>query len=47
MSSLNHPSIATIFDVDEVDGQKFLVLEYLAATHITHTDSIEGSVRHP
>ena len=29
ISTLNHPNIATIHDLDEVDGQKFLVLEYL------------------
>ncbi len=29
ISALNHPSIATIFDVDEVDGQRYLVLEYV------------------
>ncbi len=30
ISSLNHPNIATIYDVDQIDGQNFLVLEYLA-----------------
>ncbi len=30
ISALNHPHIATIHDVDELDGQKFLVLEYLS-----------------
>jgi eukaryotic-like serine/threonine-protein kinase len=29
ISSLNHPNIATIYDVGQADGQKFLVLEYL------------------
>jgi serine/threonine protein kinase/Flp pilus assembly protein TadD len=29
ISALNHPNIATIHDVDEADGQRFLVLEYL------------------
>jgi len=29
ISALNHPHIATIFDIDEVEGQKFLVLEYI------------------
>ena len=29
ISTLNHPNIATIYDIDEVDGQTFLVLEYI------------------
>ncbi|MBI4811540.1 MAG: protein kinase, partial [Ignavibacteriales bacterium] len=29
ISALNHPNIATIHDVDEFDGQKYLVLEYI------------------
>lgn len=29
ISALNHPAIATIYDVDEADGQKYIVLEYL------------------
>jgi eukaryotic-like serine/threonine-protein kinase len=29
ISALNHPHIATIFDTDEIEGQKFLVLEYI------------------
>jgi non-specific serine/threonine protein kinase len=29
ISALNHPNIATIHDIDEVEGQKFLVLEYI------------------
>ncbi|MFQ5799646.1 MAG: protein kinase, partial [Bacteroidota bacterium] len=29
ISSLNHPNVATIYDLDEADGQRFLVLEYL------------------
>ena len=29
ISALNHPNIATIHDIDEVDGHKFLVLEYI------------------
>jgi len=30
LSVLNHPHIATLFDIHEVDNRKFLVLEYLA-----------------
>jgi len=29
ISSLNHPHIATIHDVEEVDEHKFIVLEYI------------------
>ncbi len=29
ISALNHPNIATIHDIDEANGQKFLVLEYI------------------
>ncbi|HUI65796.1 MAG TPA: protein kinase [Bacteroidota bacterium] len=30
ISSLNHPNIATIYDVDEVEGRKFLTLEFIS-----------------
>ena len=30
ISALNHANIATIYDVDEVDGRRFLALEYIA-----------------
>ena len=30
ISALNHPNIATIYDVDEANGQKFLALEYIS-----------------
>ena len=30
ISTLNHPNIATIFDIDEAGGKRFLVLEYIA-----------------
>jgi serine/threonine protein kinase len=30
LSSLSHPNIATLFEVDEVDGMPFLAMEYLS-----------------
>ncbi|MBI3005464.1 MAG: protein kinase [Ignavibacteriales bacterium] len=30
LSALNHPHIATIYDIDQSDEQKFIVLEYLS-----------------
>src|SRR5438477_5734767 len=30
ISALNHPNIATIYDIDATDDKKFLVLEYIA-----------------
>ncbi|HUI66122.1 MAG TPA: protein kinase [Bacteroidota bacterium] len=30
ISALNHPSIATIYDIDQADDQQFLVLEFLS-----------------
>lgn len=39
ISSLNHKNIATIHDIDEFEGQRFIVLEYLDG------GTLEGKIR--
>src|SRR2546421_11768083 len=40
LASLNHPNIAAIYDLEEAEGSRFLVLEFVEgetlAEHITH-----------
>src|SRR6516162_6291934 len=43
LSLLNHPHIATLFDFEEADGDRFLVLEYLAGG--TLKDRVEALSR--
>src|SRR5258708_7171697 len=38
-SSLNHPHICTIYDVDQYEGQSFIVMEYLEGHTLKHSIS--------
>src|SRR5215813_1901048 len=44
ISALNHPHIATIYDIDEVEGQFFLTLEFLpGGTLQSHLDHLKAA----
>ncbi len=34
VAALNHPNIATIFEIDEADGQTFIAMEYIEGKSI-------------